>query len=165
MNNPLRYLLVAALIAFSALPGTGRAASGGYVSLEVPDVAQATGFFQHVMNCDVISQNASDPAEPAAMLDCGDGVTVELRRQRVTSAVRTASVHRQVMVLATDDAIAATAWLRANHVVIVGQPARTAEGMSRKVVVDFMAPWGQPMELVSHGPADDLSDGARLAAQ
>ncbi|HEY0196920.1 MAG TPA: VOC family protein [Rhodanobacter sp.] len=160
MNNPLRSLLFVAFLTVAALPGLGRAASGGYVSLRVPDLVQAIGFFHDVMNCDVIVESGALHAPPAAMLDCGDGTTVELIRQAGTPA------REPGITFATDNAVAAAAWLRANHIAIVGQPMRIAEGIgSEKVVVDFVAPWGQPMQLVSHGRPDDEAVGTRLAAQ
>jgi hypothetical protein len=171
VNNPLRYLLFAVFFALTALPGVGRAASGDYVSLKVPNVAQAVVFFHDVINCDVIAQSAAANAAPAAMLDCGDGNTVELVGDSAPSKSSRSKPHaessrQQVITFSTDNAVAATAWLRANHVAITGEPVRTAEGVdSATTVVDFVAPWGQPMRLVSHGRSDDLSAGTRLAAQ
>lgn len=165
MNKPLRHLLFAVFLAMAALPGVGRAASGDYVSLQVPDVSQAVGFFHDVMNCDVIAQTGAAGTRAAAMLDCGDGDTVELVQANTASKAR-ASSSRQVISFTTDNAVAATAWLRANHVAIVGQPVRTSYGSDgEKVVVDFVAPWGQPMRLISRGSADALSAATRLAAQ
>ena len=57
MNNLLRSLLFIVFFALAGLPSLGRAASGGYVSLHVPDLPQAIGFFHDVMNCDVIAQS------------------------------------------------------------------------------------------------------------
>jgi catechol 2,3-dioxygenase-like lactoylglutathione lyase family enzyme len=159
VNNLLRSFLLAVFLALTALPGLGRAAPGDFVSLRVPDLPQAVGFFHDVMNCDVIAQSAAVNASPAAMLDCGDGITVELVRRTGMPA------HESGVTFATDNAVAAAAWLRANHVV-VGQLVRTAEGVDdEKVTVDFVTPWGQPMQLISHGRSDDGSDGTRLAAQ
>jgi catechol 2,3-dioxygenase-like lactoylglutathione lyase family enzyme len=159
VNNLLRYLLFAVFFALAALPSLGRAASGGYVSLHVPDLPQAIGFFHDVMNCDVIAQNSATDAA-SAMLDCGDGSTVELVRRKGALAID------PTVILSTNNAAAASAWLRAHHVTIVGLPVRITDGVeSERVVVDFVTPWGQPMQLVSHGHADDGSAATRLAAQ
>jgi catechol 2,3-dioxygenase-like lactoylglutathione lyase family enzyme len=160
VNNLLRSLLYIVFFALASLPSLGRATSGGYVSLHVPDLPQAIGFFHDVMNCDVIAQSTASGAPSAAMLDCGDGSTVELIHRNNTRAVE------PTVVFTTDNATAAAIWLRAHHVAIVGQPVRIADGVeSERVVVDFVTPWGQPMQLVSHGRADDDSAGSRLAAQ
>ncbi|WP_158884433.1 VOC family protein [Rhodanobacter sp. L36] len=160
MNNLLRSLLFAVFFALAALPNLSRAASGGYISLHVPDLPQAIGFFHDVMNCDVIAQSATNVASSAAMLDCGDGSTVELIHRNNTRAVE------PTVVFTTDNATAAAMWLRAHRVSIVGQPVRLADGVdSERVVVDFVTPWGQPMQLVSHGRVDDGSTGSRLAVQ
>jgi catechol 2,3-dioxygenase-like lactoylglutathione lyase family enzyme len=159
VNNSLRSLLFAVFLTLAALPGLGRAAPGDYISLHVPDLPQAVGFFHEVMNCDVIAESNAVSAAAAAMLDCGNGITVELTGQsgRPTS--------EPGITFATDDAVAAAAWLRANHIV-VGQLVRTAEGVdNEKIVIDFVTPWGQPIQLVSHGPSDGGSAGTRLAAQ
>jgi catechol 2,3-dioxygenase-like lactoylglutathione lyase family enzyme len=166
VNNPLRSILFAAFLALAALPGHARAAADDYVSLRVPDLVQAVGFFHDVMNCDVIARSATAGTATSAMLDCGDGSTVELTRQSSGSKLHAKPQHEPAIVFATDNAVAAAAWLRANHVVIIGQPVRTAEDLdNEKVVVEFVTPWGQPMRLVSHGRPKDFPAGTRLAAQ
>jgi catechol 2,3-dioxygenase-like lactoylglutathione lyase family enzyme len=166
VNNPLRSILFAVFLALAALPGRARAAADDYVSLRVPDLVQAVGFFHDVMNCDVIARSATAGTATSAMLDCGDGSTVELTRQSSSTKMGVRPMHTPAITFATDNAVAAAAWLRANHVVIIGQPVRTAEDVdNEKVVVDFVAPWGQPMRLVSHGRPEEFSVGTRLAAQ
>ena len=158
MNNLLRSLLLTVILALGVLPGAGRAAPG-YVSLQVPDVAQAVRFFHDLMNCDVIAQGSTSSVATSAMLDCGDGSTVEVIRRAGKASSKSG------ISFATDDAVAAAAWLRSNHVA-VGQLVRTAEGVdNERVTVDFVTPWGQPMQLISLGRSDDGANGARLAAQ
>jgi hypothetical protein len=157
VNKSLRHLLLVVVLALAALPGLSRAASGDYVSLQVPDVPQAIGFFHDVMNCDVIAQSTTGNLTRSAMLDCGDGNTVELTGGAVA--------HQRVISFVTDDATAASAWLRAKHVRVLAQPVHVAAGSNRdNVVVDFVTPWGQPLRLVSHARADELS-ATRLAVQ
>ncbi len=161
MNKLLRSLLATIFFALATLPGLARASSGDYLSLQVPDLNQAVGFFQDVMNCSLLGENIRTGTNaPPAMLDCGDGSMVEL-------VVRIGPSHpSSTVIFVTDDAVEAAAWLRASHVAIVGQPVRTAEDIrTDKVVVDFVAPWGQPMRLVSHATPDANAAGARLAVQ
>ncbi|MEP6897202.1 MAG: VOC family protein [Rhodanobacter sp.] len=160
MNKLLRSLLVTVFFALATLPGLGRASSGDYLSLQVPDLRQAVSFFQDVMNCSLLSANIGTGKHAPAMLDCGDGSMVEL-------VVRSGPSHASsTVIFVTDNAVKAAAWLRANHVAIVGQPVRTAEGMRMdNVVVDFVAPWGQPMQLVSHAAPDATDTATRLAVQ
>lgn len=169
MNKTLLLLLAATLFALAALPGTSRAASGDgdYTSLHVPDLPQAVDFFEHVMDCGLISASApTDPAQTAVM-DCGHGTVVEMIRARpAESRARTV---RDAIALVTDDPKAAAAWLHARHVRLLGPPTTIARGADAgRTVVTVLAPWGQPLRLISpraETPMDDATAGSRLAAE
>lgn len=154
-------LLAAALLALAALPTRAAPAGGGdYLALQVPDLPRAVRFFHAVMNCAPIDAGAD--AAQTALLDCGDGHIVALTRGEAPNGQ-----HQSVAgTLATDDALAAAAWLRANHVRIVHGPVRVAEGPGvAQIVVTFLTPWGQPLQLTSHAPASALPVDAQLAVQ
>jgi hypothetical protein len=158
-------LLAAAFLALAAPPShAAPAGDSRYITLQVPDLPRAARFFQAVMNCAPVDAGAD--ATQSALLDCGNGSIVSLTRaaapDNIVPRVPSAAI-------VADDAVAAAAWLRANHVRIVGQPALVVEGPGmREVVVTFLTPWGQPLRLVSHaagGPAQAMPVDARLAAQ
>lgn len=143
-------LLALALPARAAPPG-----DGGYIDLQVPDLPGAVRFFHDVMHCAPLDDTSGPQS---ALLDCGNGNIVALQRGNAG-----AQTPRPTGAFVTDDALAAAAWLRANHVRVVGEPKRVALGPgAAEFVVTFLAPWGQPLRLVSR--ADAPAD-ARLAAQ
>jgi len=134
-------------------------AQGDYVRMEVPDLHQAVTFFRDVMNCTVLSADAPTTVAPAtelALMDCSPDVIVELSSGHGSTPHKTAPAQ---VAFAVNDATAAAAWLRSNHITVLH------EGLdANKRVVSFLAPWGQPLRLV--GPGDSLNAGsARLAAQ
>ncbi len=168
MNKPLSSFLMFLCVALSDLPTAARA-GGGYLSLTVPDLPQAVGFFHEVLNCEPLSEGVSPGVTAVALLDCGDGSIVELSAgtSRTNPPRRHAAAEPA---LATRDAVAAAAWLRASHVRVIGQPRRVAEGHgASRTVVRFVTPWGQPLQLVSDAAASEIpahaTAGAGLAAQ
>jgi catechol 2,3-dioxygenase-like lactoylglutathione lyase family enzyme len=164
VNKLLRVSLAIVWLTLLALPGLGRAGTGGYVALPVPDVQQATAFFHDVMNCAVVSESTGAHAAPSTLMDCGGGTIVELTGG--TARQNGAMSAAPAVVFVTDNAVAAASWLRANHVAVVGQPLRMAEGVDMdRIAVDFVTPWGQPMQLVSHAPAEENVGGTRLVVQ
>lgn len=147
--------LLALLLLAPALPARAASpADGGYIDLQVPDLPRAVRFFHDVLHCAPLD----DPdTRQAALLDCGNGTIVALRRGDSGSQAAGA--------LVTDDARAAAAWLRANHVRVISAPTRVDVGPgATEVVVTFLAPWGQPLRLVSRAGGNDPAD-AQLAAQ
>lgn len=170
MNKLLSSSLMFLCLTLTGLPGAARA-GGGYLSLTVPDLPQAVGFFHDVLNCALLSEDAASGTAAVALLDCGDGSIVELSaggsRPGASRLPHAAAADEPA--LATRDAVAAAAWLRANHVRVIGQPQRSAEGRSAsRTVVTFLTPWGQPLQLVSHtsaGAAATHATAAGLAAQ
>ncbi|KRE99553.1 hypothetical protein ASG87_14270 [Frateuria sp. Soil773] len=162
MNKTLLPWLTALLMALAVLPDAACAApaSGGYSRLGVPDLPQAVDFFHDVMNCEPVDTGEDAPS--MVLMDCGHGDIVEL-----SAAARNGGTVPDV-VLATDDASAVAAWLRTNRVALLGRPRVVASGPDAgRIVVRFLAPWGQPLQLVSPGGADDplRAAGAGLAVQ
>lgn len=155
--------LLLGLAGFS-LPLHAQSAAGDaqsdYVRMEVPDLRQAVRFFRDVMNCTVLSADAVPPTSASsgglALMDCSPDVIVELTNAHGTAPHKTAPVQ---VAFAVNDAAAAAAWLRSNHVTVLH------DGIdANRRVVSFLAPWGQPLRLV--GPGESLNAGsARLAAQ
>lgn len=169
VNKTLLAWLTMLFLAFAALPGATRAgpAAGGYSRLGVPDVPQAVQFFHDVLNCEPIDTGNGD-AMPVALLDCGHGNIVELSAVPVPAAGNGAHAPAAIA-FTTDNAAAAAAWLRSNHIALLGQPRTIAEGPDAgEVVVGFLTPWGQPLQLVSPATNDPLhaeSTATRLAVQ
>lgn len=167
MNKTLLALLRMLSLALGALPRVGRAApDGGYLPLPVPNLPQAVAFFHDVMNCAPVGADGSAGSARVALLDCGDGAIVELSRATAATTTRPTAAPA----FATHDAMAAGAWLRAHHVRVLGRPQRVVDGNGNgEVVVTFLAPWGQRLQLVSaaraaSSPRPDAA-GTQLAAQ
>ena len=167
MNKLLFSSFLLLCLALTSLPCAARA-GGGYLALAVPDLPQAVSFFQQVLNCALLNEDAASGNAAVALLDCGDGSIVELS----TGASRPSAQRGQkpaAPALATRDAVAAAAWLRASHVRVIGQPQRIAEGRgASRTVVTFVTPWGQPLQLVSDTAAGAMAahiSAAGLAAQ
>jgi catechol 2,3-dioxygenase-like lactoylglutathione lyase family enzyme len=151
------------LLVFGAMAPVVQAdgATDDYVQLSVPNLDQAVNFFQSVMGCDPI-----DPSSDAssAILQCAQNVVVEL--SPAAPARKSAEPVAPVR-FRTDDAASAAAWLRSRHVKIMAPAAQV--GADRRdelpVTVDFVTPWGQPIELVGH-PVNiaPIGSRARLAS-
>lgn len=170
MNKPLLHLLTALFFAIAALPGVSQAASEGddYVAVQVPNVNQAVVFFRDVMNCSVISDDSQALTAQAALMACGRETTVEITQ--ASGHTQHASALPQGLTLDTDDATSVAAWLRANHVQLIGSPTRLTTGPDAgKIAVSFFTPWGQRLQLVSPMKADDLlqttTPASRVAVQ
>lgn len=172
MNKPLLYLFTALLFAIVALPGISRAAPDGddYIAVQVPNVTQAVTFFRDVMNCGAISDNGHASSAQEALMTCGRETTVEITLASGGHIQRRTGTLSPGFTLDIDDATSVAAWLRANHVHLIGAPARLTSGQDAgKVAVTFLTPWGQPLQLVSRMKADDLlqttSPAPRVAVQ
>ena len=145
---------------------------GDYVRMSVPDMRQAVDFFSDVMNCEVVNaalapatgRSAAAPAGSAesALMNCAHGIIVELRAGPATVSPGGSA---SSVAFVTNDAVAATAWLRRKHIAVLGTPAVVHSGPNAgKLAVNFLSPWGQPLQLI--GPAaDDPAASARLAVQ
>lgn len=174
MNKTLLHLVTALSLGFAALPGISHAASNGgdYIALQVPDVRQAVTFFHDVMNCNTLSGSDSAATDNVALLDCGRQTVVELTQAAASAKPsHAAAAALERITLNTDNATNVAAWLRANHIHLIGPPVRVLAGSDQgKIAVSFLTPWGQPLELVSRISADDLmlegtAPAAAVAAQ
>jgi hypothetical protein len=178
VNKKILSLLGGAIVAFAAIsaPAFAAAPDGDYVRMNVPDVRQAVDFLREAMNCSVISStlenNPSATGAQAALMNCGYGVIVELANgASVASARHSPSKHPagEVVEFRSADAVSTAAWLRSKGATIVGQPTNPASGPDAgRTVVDVLAPWGQPLRLISWTPSHPpklrpVGDG--LAAQ
>lgn len=152
MNKLLLYLLALPLALGLGFSTIARATSApDFVTLAVPDLRQATDFFVHVMNCDPVG-NAT-LSGPSMLLDCGDGTVVQLSTSARQTRVRPRAA---IITLATGNAASAAHWLHDNHVTLLGDPTTVMQpGDGVEIVVNFVSPWGQPMQLVSYGATPD----------
>ena len=173
MNKTFLSLLTSVLLVFAALSGPARAASssGDYVRMDVPDVAQAVGFLQQAMNCSVISSSLDAPGNAtaeAALMDCGNGIIVELAGAPVAAPTAKRAAGR-VIEFPSANAVSAAAWLRSRGATVVGPPDHIVSGPNAgRVVVNFVTPWGQPMRLVGwskNGPGTERPTGVGLASE
>lgn len=170
-------LLALLLLLFStsfAMPGGARAASpnGDYVALHVPDLPQATRFFRQILNCEVLSGAAATGQAAQVLLDCGHGTIVELARISAAAARPDGDDKRpphRAITLVTDNAATAAQWLRAHRIQVLGPPRHVRRGPEAGlIVVSFLAPWGQRLQLVSSDPrprSPALPVASRLATQ
>jgi hypothetical protein len=178
VNKKILSLLVGVLVAFAAIsaPAFDASSDGNYVRMNVPDVRQAVDFLHEAMNCSVISStlddNRSATGAQAALMNCGYGVIVELANgASVASTRHTSSKHPagEVVEFRSADAVSTAVWLRSKGATIIGEPANLASGPNAgRTVVDVLAPWGQPLRLISWTPTHPpklrpVGDG--LAAQ
>ncbi|TAL84805.1 MAG: hypothetical protein EPN74_10360 [Rhodanobacter sp.] len=170
-----KYLLALLPLLFStafAVPGVSRAATpnGDYIALSVPDLPQAARFFRQILNCEALGGTAVTGRTAEVLLDCGHGTIVELARVSGT-ATRTDRDHkrrpRRTIALVTDNAATAAQWLRAHRIQVLGPPRQIRRGPEAGlIVVSFLAPWGQRLQLVSSEPRPAaLSVARRLATQ
>lgn len=151
MKSHCRFLgmLLLGLLATVLSKGVDAAAfqNNDYVRIDVPDMIQGVTFFRDVLACQLIDPPATTgrgAAPPASsLMSCGTGSIVEL----VASASPAhASKHatRPVRLVATNLA-GAEQWLRREGVQVIGPPGKHAG----ETVVNFIAPWGLRMQLVS----------------
>lgn len=115
--------------------------------MTVPDMRQALSFFRHVLDCETID-DVSTSARGALML-CEDGMVVELVKGTETRIpVKSATLR-----FAVSDVAHADRWLQRDGVHMVSRTLVPGAGPgSGEILVNFVAPWGQPLQLV--GPAD-----------
>lgn len=170
-------LLALLLLLFSttfAMPGAAQAASpnGDYVALHVPDLPQATRFFRQILNCEVLSGATATGRAAEVLLDCGHGTIVELARVSAADAHPDGEdkTHpARAISLITDNAATAAQWLRAHRIQVLGPPRHVRRGPEAGlIVVSFLAPWGQRLQLVSSDPrtrSSALPVARRLATQ
>lgn len=158
MKKNLLALLLLLISTTFAVPGVSRAASpsGDYIALGVPNLPQAARFFQQILNCEVLSGTAINDATAEALLDCGHGTIVDLARASAAPThagrPRLLATHRSIA-LVTDNAATAARWLRAHSIRVLGPARHVMRGPEAGLtVVNFLAPWGQRLQLVSSDP-------------
>lgn len=137
----------------AAAPPSSRAAAihdDDYLGIVVPDMAQAVTFFRDVLNCQLISPGP-DSADSrhgrreSRLLSCAAGSVVELSvSPSLTSSPE--NQRREPVRLMSDDVASATQWLRHEGVRVLGPPRTLKSGQT---VVNFVAPWGLRLQLVS----------------
>ncbi len=160
------WFVAAGLLLAGSPPAAAQSApsDGDYVQMSVPDMRQAVEFFRDVLNCEVISAQPATGADApaAALMNCAHGSIVELRP---LPAGRSKAHQAGSVAFATNDAAAASAWLHSRHVAVQGTPKLIRSGPDAgRIAVSFLAPWGQPLQLV--GPVEDGPVAStRLAAQ
>ncbi|WP_426703106.1 VOC family protein [Rhodanobacter sp. Col0626] len=153
MRTFLFSILVASLLAGFGLPSGAHAASfhgSSYVTLAVPDLPQAVAFFRNVLDCEPVEVGSVDSAgnQPQrALLICETDTVVELSGGH---AVNTAALARDVPVqFFASDVTHADQWLRREGVKVVGAPVTPTTGpQAGMTLVNFVAPWGQSLQLV-----------------
>lgn len=141
----LATVLLGTLATMAPLPGHAAAVQdSGYASVDVPDMSQALRFFSEVLGCEPLDSRADGGRSGTSLLLCGQGFVVEL----TTSPARADSDKPGTgapIQLVSDDLPGAARSLR-HKVSNIGRPRTLRSG---QMVVDFVTPWGMPMELVS----------------
>ena len=137
-------LCSALLMAMAAAPRASAASAGGdYIHLSVPNLTQAAAFFEDVMRCAPLSP--ADPAGPSTLLECAGDTVVELDQSSARHAKSGVPVQ-----FAVSDAASAERWLKARHLQVVRHLHPTP---GNDLSIQFLTPWGQPIELVGDAPA------------
>lgn len=196
---PLRYLSAAIALAVCATLSSFplAAADAGpsapivdvrgvdHVGLNVPDIDQATRFFQQMFGFQPVTEIANPPIDASfkqlfdmhassgvksiRMLRAGDGANIELFQftgadidHRQPHYDDASSSH---IALYTDDIDKAVAALRAHGIKVLTDPIRVNAGSTAgDAWAYFITPWGSKMELVSypHGQAGEKQAGVTL---
>jgi catechol 2,3-dioxygenase-like lactoylglutathione lyase family enzyme len=149
----LSFLMIALLSALAGMPVGARAASirgSSYVTLAVPDVPQAVIFFRDILDCqpiEVASMDSTGKQSQRALLMCETDTVVELSGGRPTNVAILA--HTVPVQFFANDVTHADQWLRRQGVKVIGAPITPTSGpQAGMTLVNFVAPWGQPLQLV-----------------
>lgn len=143
------------LLALGAAVPSAHAAGDDYVRLGVPQLQQAVTFFHDVMGCEPLEAGHASPA----LLECAHGMVLELAE---TAAANGDEAGERVR-FRTDDARSMAGWLRSRHLMAIEHSRPAAPG--RVITVDFLTPWGQPLEVVGYDSTPARESGGQLAAQ
>lgn len=155
-----------------------------HIGFTVPDLAQAVEFFCGILGCepvyelgrlerqdDWMAQNLNVPPRTVLrglkFLRCGNGSNLELfeyeaRDQR--QQPRNSDIGGHHLAFYVDDCHAATEFLKARGVQVLGEPKQSQAGPSAgQTWVYFLTPWGMQCELVSfpHGKAYERQTSRR----
>jgi catechol 2,3-dioxygenase-like lactoylglutathione lyase family enzyme len=156
-------LLVIALAAMAS-PGAGAVTlyGTGYARVGVPDMAQAVTFFQDVLDCRPIDTDVTRKSASSVLLSCDTGSIVELFDNRGVPAA--SAKPDQPLRFVADDLRHGGDWLRREGVTVNGSPHRLTSGpLAGRMVLDFLAPWGMPLQLLDNH-ADSAADGVLATA-
>ncbi|OOG41483.1 VOC family protein [Rhodanobacter sp. C05] len=163
----LSILVGGLLLVMAGVPFNSHAASihdSGYVSIGVPDLAQATAFFRNALDCEPIgpvavnattleagSRRTSAPS--SRLLLCDSGNVVELFDNHGANSLPalrySANRGNEPIPFSADDVTHADRWLRHEGVSVIGLPMTATSGPhAGQTVVNFVAPWGLRLQLV-----------------
>ncbi|WP_049620938.1 VOC family protein [Frateuria defendens] len=143
------------LLALGAAAPAAHAGDDDYVRLDVPQLQQAVTFFHEVMGCEPLE---AGPAG-SALLECAHGMVLELAETAAANGDETGGRVR----FRTDDARSMAAWLRSRHLMAIEHSRPATPG--RVVTVDFLTPWGLPLEVVGYDSTPARESAGQLAAQ
>lgn len=162
------WLVVAGLLV--TVPAGARAATlgdGDYARIGVPNLGQASAFFQDVLDCRLVGDSPTSDARAtnSLLLSCGVGSMLELYVDPGISPARRSHAAGEPLQFLSDDVLLTDAWLRRRGVVVSGAPHRLATGRwAGRMAVDFAAPWGLRLRLLGSRAAEPVDDARRTAA-
>ncbi len=159
MYKSLLSLSTTVLLALGAafVPLHGHAATlhgSDYVMLAVPDLSQAAAFFENVLDCRLLGENADADSGPVSsmLLSCDSGSLIELSEaSHIAPAPEVNQSDRgdEPVRFTSDDVANAAQWLRHQGVQIIGFPQILSSGpQAGQTVVNFVSPWGLKLQLV-----------------
>lgn len=153
-----------------------------HVSMTVPDLDEASKFFEDVLGCEVLfsvggfseetgmSMERQINVDPKARcvdfryMRCGNGTNIELFQYEApdqkTEVPRNSDVGGHHLAFYVDDIHAAIKHLKENGVRVLGEPTVVTSGPTAGLTwIYFLAPWGLNLEIVSceNGIAHDKS--------
>lgn len=158
-----------------------------HIGFTVPNLEEAVAFFRDVIGCDVFYAMGSQSDETGTRMQdklnvdprarihdirvirCKNGANFEIFEYEAPDQQRhqprNSDIGGHHLAFYVDDIVAATAYLRAKGLRIMGEPEFKTEGPSGgEAWVYFLSPWGMQMELVSYpeGKAYERDYAARL---
>lgn len=120
---------------------------GDYALMDVPDISQALNFFRNVLDCEATDDVATSARR--ALMICENGMVVELVSGPADGTSATSAPLRFLI----NDVANADRWLQRDGARVIGRAVMLSSGPDAgQILVNFIAPWGQPLQLV--GPAD-----------
>lgn len=152
------------LAAMAGAPFNSHAASvhdSGYVTIDVPNLQQATTFFRNILDCEPVGTNESTEGTPfrrhalpaSRLLLCDSGTVVELFDEHgaraLSSARHSIDQGNEPIQFSADDVEHADQWLRREGVQVIGTSVTMKAGPhAGQTVVNFVTPWGLQLQLV-----------------
>ncbi len=158
-----------------------------HLGITVPDVKEATAFFNDVIGCESfysigpfgpfdndwmtenLNVNKKAVIKTAHLMRCGNGPALEIFEytspDQRTQPPRNSDIGGHHLAFYVDDMEAAVKYLEDKGIRILGKPHTFTEtGMAGLTWVYFMAPWGMQLEIVSypHGQGYEKTTGRRM---